>query len=249
MKRPRIIPLLSIIENRLVKTRNFKSPKYIGDPLNAIKIFNDKFVDEISVIDIRASQENKNPNFRLIEDMASECFMPISYGGGINSFAIAKRIFEMGVDKIILNSACYKNIELVKEISSVFGSQSIVVSVDYSRNIFGKINFISRNKKQKVNITSFLNELEKNGMGELMISCINNEGCFNGYDYSLCSILEKIRVPVIINGGLSSINDIKKSFQMGFDAAAGSSFFIYQNNNKNSILINYPNSNQIKTIS
>ncbi len=249
MQRPRVIPILSLIDNKLVKTVKFKSPKYVGDPINAIKIFNDKLVDELSIIDIKRSFNNQEPNYKLIENMTSECFMPISYGGGIKSFSHAKKIFELGVEKVIINSLCFEDMDLIDEISDTYGSQSIVVSVDYFKNIFGKIKLFSKNKIQnRTDINSFFNKLISSSMGELLITCVNNEGSFAGYDYSLSNILKNVNVPVIVNGGLSSLNDMKFAFKNGFDAVAGSSFFIYQNNNPDSILINYPNPSSIKNL-
>ena len=250
MHRPRVIPILSLIENRIVSTQQFKSPIYIGDPINTIKLFNDKHVDEIILLDIRSSSNGNLPNYKLIESISSECFMPLSYGGAIKSLSHAKKIFDLGIEKIILNSICYENINLIKEISTVYGRQSVVVSIDYKKNIFGKFKFISKSlkKKNKINSQNHLKLLKEIGIGELLVTCINNNGSFMGYDYSLLSSLKELDIPIVINGGLSSISDMEEAFQKGYNAVAGTSFFVFQKNNKNSILINYPKSNQIKNL-
>ena len=250
MHRPRVIPIISLIENRIVSTQQFKSPIYIGDPINTIKLFNDKYVDEIILLDIRSSFKGNLPNYKLIESISSECFMPLSYGGAIKSLSQAKEIFDLGIEKIILNSICYENIKLISEISTVYGSQSVVVSLDYKINLFRKIIFNSQSlkKKHKIDLKKHLKTLEGLGMGELLITCINNNGRFSGYDYSLSSFVKELNVPTVINGGLSSLSDMKEAFSYGFNAVAGTSFFVFQKNNTNSILISYPNSNNIKEL-
>ena len=206
MKRIRIIPILSFIDGRLVKTVKFKSPNYLGDPVNAIKIFNDKEVDEIAVVDIRASLENQDPNYELIMDMASECFMPMSYGGGIKTFEQAKRIFDLGVEKLILNSAAVESPSLINQIASVYGAQSVVVSIDYKTKLFGKKvgTILSGSKKVKEDVISLVKSLENEGMGELLLTNIDNEGTFQSYDLEFLKLVsDSTKVPVVANGGLS----------------------------------------------
>ena len=198
MQRPRIIPILSLSENRLVNTIKFKNPRYIGDPINTIRIFNEKLVDEIIILDISASRKNINPNYQLIENMASECFMPISYGGGIKSFEQAKKVFDLGVEKVVLNSCCYLNMKLVEQIASHYGSQSVVVSMDYRKDFWGNILFISHGlrKKHRLNFLEYISELEQYGMGELILTSIENDGCFSGFNKFLFPYVEKI-MPLI----------------------------------------------------
>lgn len=250
MQRARVIPILSLIENRLVNTKNFKSPKYIGDPINTIKIFNEKLVDEIIVLDIRASLNKRNPNYQLIEDMASECFMPLSYGGGINNFNQVKKVFELGVEKIVINSAQYFNLNLIKEIANVYGRQSVVVSIDFKSNFLGKTLFVSNSSsiKHKISLSEHIQKLEEIGMGELILTSIDKDGCFDGYSNEFNSLINEVNVPVTINGGLSSIEDMAKAFKNNYSAVAGTSFFVYQKNNFNSILINYPEPSIVNTL-
>ena len=251
LNRVRVIPVLSLIEGQLVKTVNFKKPIYLGDPINAIKIFNEKEVDELVVLDIRASLYKSEPNYSLIKEMAGECFMPLAYGGNINSINVAHKVFELGVEKIILNSALFNNIHLAKEISLTYGDQSVVASVDVSTSFLGKrkLCYKSGTKKINTNILEYCNKLVKNGVGEIIINNIDNEGTFTGYDIDLISEISKnISVPVIALGGASSIEDLLKVIKKGYaSAVAASSMFVYKNNNPQSILINYPNQIDLKS--
>lgn len=244
MRRLRVIPILGISENKLVKTINYKNPKYIGDPLNAIKIFNDKEVDEISVIDITATAKKKAPNYQLIEDLAGECFMPLSYGGGIQCVDQAKKIFDVGVEKIILNTTCIKNPSFIEELAKQYGVQSIVVSVDIKKNIFGKyvLRYMSGSQKSRLPINTFVNKMESLGAGEILLNSVDNEGTFKGYDLDLCQLVSKnLSIPLVLNGGCNSIQNMKEALLAGTDSIAASSYFIYKNNDPKSILINYPN--------
>jgi imidazole glycerol-phosphate synthase subunit HisF len=251
IQRIRVIPVLSLINGQLVKTINFKKPNYLGDPINAIKIFNEKEVDELVVLDIRASLHKTEPDYDLIKEMAGECFMPLAYGGNIYSINVAHRIFELGVEKIILNSALHNNIKLAKEISLTYGEQSVVASVDVRNSLFGKkkLYFKSGSKKNKLNILEYCNQLEENGVGEIIINNIDNEGTFNGYDIELISeISQNVSIPVIALGGASNVEDFLNVIKEGYaSAVAASSMFVYKNNNPESILINYPNQTDLKS--
>ena len=238
----RVIPVLGFTKGKLVKTIKFKSPNYIGDPINAIKIFNDKEVDEIVVIDIRASKENYSIDFDLIEQFASECFMPLAYGGGIKTFEDAEKIFKLGVEKVILNSILKKNKKLVSQIASSFGNQSVICSLDIKKNIFGKyhVYFNSGTKKSKTPLFELIEELQHLGAGEILITSIDRDGTFLGYDKTLLNLVnEKVKTPLIINSGAGDKNDFSFALENGADAAAASSVFVYKNQNPNSILISY----------
>lgn len=244
-RRIRVIPVLSINEGQLVKTIQFKRPNYLGDPINAIKILNDKEVDEIAVVDIRASQDKTLPNYSLIQEMAGECFMPLAYGGGVSNYEIAKKVFDLGVEKIILNTSLLNNLNVPAEIAATFGEQSVVGSIDIGKSLFRKdvLKFSSGNKSSKENIVSFAKTLVENGVGEIFINCIQNEGTFSGYNISVISeIANAVSVPVVAYGGAAKISDFVKAVsEGGASAVAASSMFVYKNNNTNSILINYPN--------
>jgi cyclase len=246
MKRVRIIPVLTISGNKLVKTTQFKNPNYLGDPLNAIKIFNDKMVDELIILDIDASKQNKEPNYKLIEEMAGEAFMPLGYGGGIKTFEQASKVFSLGVEKIVLNSVLQNNINLISEIASVYGNQSVVISADIRKNLFGKnvLTYFSGQKKSQENIKKLLNSFIKAGAGELIINNIDREGTFKGYDLNLIKEFTDLEVPIVVLGGCSGLDDMKMALKSGANAIAASSVFVYRNCNVDSILINYFNLNR-----
>jgi cyclase len=244
MRRIRVIPVLTIQGRKLVKTVQFKKPNYIGDPINAIKIFNDKEVDEIAIVDISASKDQKEPNYTLIEEMAGECFMPLAYGGGIRTFEQARKIFSLGVEKVILNTALQSDLALIGKIASVYGNQSVVVCIDIKKNLFGKkdLYYQSGSIKSKIPYLQLINEAVAAGAGEVIVHDIDREGTFSGYNYELIAeIAENITVPVIALGGGSSIEDMRQVISRGkASAIAAGSFFIYKNNDVKSILINYP---------
>ncbi len=177
MNRPRIIPTLLIQDGDLVKTKRFAKPKYLGDPLNAIRIFNEKCVDELCILDIIASRDEKEPNFELLEKMASEAFMPLSYGGGIKSFEQVKRLFRIGYEKVVINTSAYNDLNLIKQASEYFGSQSIVCSIDYKKNLFGYNCYIEDGKK-KVNVSpaECAKRYTQAGAGEILLYSIDNDG-------------------------------------------------------------------------
>ena len=231
MLRKRIIPCLLLHNQSLVKTTSFKKPKYIGDALNTVRIFNELEVDELIFLDIAATLNKAEPNYRLLKNIASECFMPLAYGGGIRSLDQAKKIIEIGYEKIIINSAAYRNKNLITQISQELGTQSVIGAIDVKKNIFGKYSSMSYSGKQKENNRpiQWAKELERNGVGEIMITSINKEGTWNGFDIELNKkILEQVNVPIIGHGGAGSLKDINKLFEIGASAAAIGSMVVYQ---------------------
>ena len=243
MRRIRLIPILTIEGQKLVKTVQFKKPQYLGDPINAIKIFNEKEVDEIVVLDITATKEGKQPNFKLVEEMASECFMPLAYGGGIRTMGDIKTLFSFGIEKIIVNSILENKPEIIIEASELFGSQSIVASIDTRKSFFGNYitYFKSGKRKSDENIEVIAGKIEALGAGEILLNNIDRDGTFLGLDYKLINSISKLlKIPLIACGGVNSIKDIEESIKAGASAVAAGSFFAYKNNNTNSILINYP---------
>lgn len=239
----RLIPCLLIHKNGLYKTVKFKKPTYIGDPINAIRIFNDKEVDEIMVLDIDASVKKEKPNFKLIEELASECFMPLCYGGGVKSIDDMKRIYYLGVEKISLSSIVIENPELVTDAVSIFGSQSVIVTMDIKKNIFGKYQVHTYNGKKntKRDPVEYAQYLEKLGVGELVINTIDKDGMMNGYDLQLIQIIKDVtNIPLIALGGAGSLTDIKIMLNTSNISAAGAgSLFVFQGPLKG-VLINYP---------
>lgn len=242
MIKPRIIPILSINNRKLVKTVRYKKPNYLGDPINAIKIFNDKEVDELAVIDIRATIENKEPDYQHLFEMAGEAFMPMAYGGGIKSFDQAKKIFDCGFEKVILNTAFFAQPNLSSQIAATYGNQSVVVSLDVSKSLFGKLTVTTQSgtKKLKLNLQEALNLINQSDAGELLLNDIQNEGTFAGYNLPLIKqVSQQLNIPVIANCGAKDNQSFKDALQNGASACAASSIFVYKNNNPQSILINY----------
>lgn len=245
--RPRVIPTLLIDNENLVKTKQFKKPRYLGDPINAIKIFNEKAVDELCVLDISASKNNSLPNMELLEKMASEAFMPLSYGGGIKSFDQIKEIFKLGYEKVILNSVFHTDPELIRQASEYFGSQSIVVSIDYKKTLFGSKCFImDGTKKMSISPDELAKKAIEYGAGELLIYSIDNDGMRCGYDIDTIKSIASISpIPVIACGGADSLDDIYDVLsQGGASAVAAGSLFVYFGR-REAVLINYPDETEL----
>ena len=187
MLKNRVIPVLLIEDDGLVKTTKFKDPKYLGDPVNTVKIFNTKEVDEIFILDILASKKNYGPNFTLVSEIASEAFMPLCYGGGIRNFNDAERLFSSGVEKISIQTSAFKDLKLIQEISNNYGSQAVVVSIDVKRDLFGRIKIY--NNSYKGNWMNFAKDAVNAGAGEIFINSVNQDGTLNGPDLELITKL------------------------------------------------------------
>ncbi len=243
MSRTRIIPALTISGNRLVKTVKFKNPNYIGDPINAIKIFNEKKVDELFILDIEASKQNKEPNYDLIYKMAGEAFMPIGYGGGIKTLEQAQKIFSIGIEKVVLNTVILENPDVITQIAKIFGNQSVVLSLDFKKNILGKLrpHFNSGKAYLKKEIQTFAEEMISLGVGEIILQDIDKDGTFGGYNLEMINELRSLSVPIVALGGCNSIDNMKAAINNGASAVAAGSLFVYRNYDPQSILINYPN--------
>ena len=241
--RTRVIPVLLLQGLGLVKTIKYKAPRYIGDPINSVRIFNEKEVDEIVFLDISASVERRGPNFELLKNISEEAFMPMAYGGGINSLDEIKNLFRLGFEKVVLNSCCYENSKLISEAADIFGSQSVVVSVDVKRDIFGQPKLFSHSgtKKQRIDLVSHCCEIERRGAGEIMINSIDFDGTKKGYDLKVLKrVSEQISIPVIANSGAGSIDDFKKAVELGgASAVAAGSLFVFVGKH-DAVLINYP---------
>jgi len=239
----RVIPVLLLIGNGVYKTKNFENPQYIGDPINAVKIFNEKEVDELIIIDIKATIESKKINYDLINDIASEAFMPICYGGGINSIEQITKLLKIGIEKVSINNEALDNIDFINTAVKDFGSSTIVGSIDIRKNLFGK-NLVYRNRGSKntgLDPVEFARYLEKNGVGELLITSINQEGTLSGYDINMLKkIIEQVKIPVIANGGAGSLEDMRKALvEAKASAVAAGSLFVYYGKHS-AVLINYP---------
>lgn len=251
MLKKRIIPTLLLNGSGLYKTTKFKNPVYLGDAINVAKIFNEKYVDELLVFDITASNENREPDYELIKSITSSCFMPVGYGGGINSMEIAKKLFSVGVEKICLNTSALKNPDLINELANTFGNQSVVVSLNIQRNWLGKINIVDNQlKKVEVkDIIEFIKHFEHLGAGEIFINDVDNEGTMKGYDLDFIgTIASELNVPLIACGGAGNKDDIKMLLKnTKVSAAAAGSIFVY-NGPRKAVLISYLEPSELKEI-
>lgn len=247
MLRPRIIASLLIQYNGLVKTTKFKEPRYLGDPMNAVRIFNEKEVDELAVFDISATVNGKGPNFKMIENFAEQCTMPLCYGGGITKIEEAQQIFSLGVEKIAISSAAFTNPKLITELSNKVGSQSVVVVLDLKKKLFGGYEVFTHNGTKVIGKSPFelIQNFQALGAGEIVINNIDEDGMMNGYDFSL---IEKVReyttLPITVLGGAGSMEDIGRLIErFGIIGAAAGSKFVYKGKLKG-VLINYPNNEE-----
>jgi cyclase len=236
----RVIPSLLLKDSALVKTVNFKNPKYVGDPINAIRIFNDKEVDELAVIDIVATQK-KSIDYQLLTRISKEAFMPLSYGGGIKTCDDIQKILEMGYEKVILNSKVLDEPGFVREASRLCGSQSLVVCVDATKSKGEYRVFDHRTRRPTPRIvTDWCVELAAEGAGEILLQDVDREGGYQGYDTTLiASVCGKLDIPVIALGGAGKLLDFKEAVESGASAVAAGSMFIFHGPYK-AVLITYP---------
>lgn len=245
--RPRIIPSLLLHKNGLVKTLKYRKPVYVGDPINAIRIFNEKEVDELLIVDIDASKEMREPNYSLLEQYASECFMPLGYGGGIKTVEQARRIFSIGVEKVVIQTAAMDSPELINHLADIFGSQSIVVSVDVKKNIFGKHKLFRAQqlKNMSLNWQDFITNAVKNGAGEILFKSVDLDGTMAGPDLNLIKqCTQLVDVPVVVQGGVGSLSDIQDCLNVGAAGVAAGAFFVFKGPYR-AVLINYPAPNDL----
>ncbi len=249
MLRTRIIPCLLLQGSGLVKTVRFKSPTYVGDPINAVRIFNDKEVDELILLDIDASRKQRPPNFQLISEIASECFMPLAYGGGVSNIEQIGQLFRLGVEKVSLNTAAFSNPKLVREASSRYGNQSITVTIDVKKGLFGKPGayYYGGAKKSGYTPVDAARMMEDQGAGELLVNSIDRDGTFSGYDLeTLAEISSSVEIPVIALGGAARIEHFSEAITQGHaDAVAAGSMFVFHGKHR-AVLISYPSINELE---
>ena len=243
MLRPRIIPSLLLQDNGLVKTVNFKNPKYVGDPINAVRIFNEKAVDELAIFDIDATAKDLEPNYSLIERIANQSRMPLCYGGGVKTVEQAQKIFGLGIEKIALSSAVLQNPDLITQIADRVGGQSVIVVLDVKKKLFGGYEVFTQNGKKATGINpfDFVVKAQELGAGEIVINSIDQDGMMKGYDMNLIDkVREKISLPLTVLGGAGSLEDIEKVIKKHkiIGVAAGS-LFVFKGVYK-AVLINYP---------
>ena len=250
MALPRVIPVLLLRNKGLVKTVKFAEHKYIGDPVNAVKVFNEKDVDELCFLDIDASREGREPPFRYLEQIASECFMPLSYGGAVRSVEQIRKLIQSGIEKIIINTQALENPEFVRSACDTFGSSTIVGAMDVKKNFWGKYHIYVHTKRTMLAVepVEYAGTLQQLGVGEILVNSVDHDGMMNGYDINLVSrISQAIDVPLIACGGCGSIDDIHRVInEGGASAAAAGSFFVFHGKHR-AVLITYPEYHQLST--
>ena len=239
----RVIPVLLLRNRGLCKTVKFKDPRYIGDPINSVRIFNEKEVDELAFIDITATPTGKGPDFDVLEQIAGEAFMPMAYGGGITTFDQVQRILSLGFEKVIFNAATFDHPQLLSDTARVYGAQSVVACLDVRKTLLGGYELCSHSaaKKRPVALQQHLARMQEIGAGELLINSVDRDGSMKGYDLALLKMVtSNSRVPVIACGGAGSIDDLEAATkQGGASAVAAGSMFVYKGIHR-AVLINYP---------
>jgi cyclase len=242
MPATRIIPVLLLNKGGLYKTVKFSKPAYVGDPINAVKIFNEKEADELILLDFTATKEKREIDFAKISQIAGEAFMPMAYGGGIRNIEDARRIFHCGFEKVVLNSALFNSPDLIRSITSVFGSQAVVVSIDVRKDLFGRyrVYSCSGTKNTGKDPIDWAKDVEKQGAGEIMLNSIDRDGTWNGYDEQLIRAASSaVSIPLIASGGAGSTDDFRNAVHAGASAVAAGSLFVFQKKGMG-VLISFP---------
>ena len=247
---PRVIPALTLIEDGLYRTKRFKKPSYVGDPLNAVRIFNEKEVDELIVLDITPAHSWNEERLQLLEEMAAEAFMPMALGGNISTVGHVERAFAMGYDKVVINTASIGNLDLVEKLTGRFGGQSIVISIDVGKKMFGGRTVYSNLGRKSAHIDPVDQALrcEQAGAGEIIIRSIDHDGLMNGFDLELIArVSAAVSVPVVATGGAGSMDDFRLALGAGAHAVSAGSMFVYHGPHR-AVLINYPGPKEIQNV-
>lgn len=250
MFQARVIPCLLLRGNGLVKTKRYKDAVYVGDPVNAVRIFSEKEADEIVILDIDASRLGHEPNYELIAEMAGEAFMPVAYGGGIRTLEQIRRLIRSGVEKVIINSLATESTDLIREAVEVFGSQAIVGGVDVRKKVFGRFAVVAKSATftTHLNLQEHIQSLVRAGVGELLINDVVRDGTMAGYDLDLVQAVAKAPVPVVVCGGAGSIQHLRQAVQEGgASAVAAGSMFIFHGKHR-AVLINYPKASELEMV-
>jgi cyclase len=247
MLRPRIIPTLLLKNDSLVKTSRFDKFTYVGDPANTLKIFNEFEVDELIILDIEASRSGVEPNYGLLAEIAGECFMPLCYGGGIRSIDQASRIFEIGYEKIAINTAALENPVFIQNLSKRFGAQAIVISLDVIKSRLGNYSIYNKNLKSKTTVEDFAKEAEFFGGGEILLTAVDREGTWLGYDLKLLKNISKaVTIPVIAHGGAGNLSDLVDAINIGGASAVALGALVTFQKKGFGVLINYPEADDLE---
>jgi len=251
MIRTRVIPCLQLIDQSLVKTVRFNEYGYIGDPVNTVRIFNELEVDELCFLDIRASIENRGPNLSILKEISNECFMPLSYGGGLKNFETAKKIFSIGFEKVVVNTQGYRNPQFITQLSEHFGSQAIIGSIDIKKALFGGYQVFVNDgqEKTKLDPVEWAVKLESLGAGELLITSMDRDGTWEGFDIEIIKkIANTVNIPVIASGGAGSLQHIGDVVKKGnVSAVAVGSLVVYQKKGMG-VLVNFPDKTQLEMV-
>lgn len=250
MIQARVIPCLLVRGNGLVKTRKFKDAVYVGDPVNAVRIFSDKEADEIVILDIDASREGREPNYELIAEMAGEAFMPVAYGGGVRSLEQIRRLIRSGVEKVVINTLATESADTIRAAVDVFGSQAIVGAVDVRRKLFGGYAVMAKSAtvETKLNLQQHIQSLVQAGVGELLINDVERDGAMTGYDLALVRSVAQAPVPVVVCGGAGTIEHLRQAVhEGGASAVAAGSMFVFHGKHR-AVLINYPKAVELEAI-
>jgi len=238
----RVIPCLLLRNQGLVKTVRFKDPKYVGDPINAIRIFNDKEVDELIFLDITATPEGRRPPFKMIAEIASECFMPVCYGGGVTDINDLRELFAIGIEKVAINSAAVADPGLIRRCADAFGSQSVVVAIDVKKSLFGRYEVYTESGRKSTGLDplAHASRMQELGAGELLLTSIDRDGTMTGYDSALVKkVCCEVDIPVIACGGAGTLRDLGGAVENGASAVAAGSMFVFYGKHR-AVLINYP---------
>lgn len=247
----RVIPTLLLRGGGLVKSSGFRNPKYVGDPINAIRIFNDKEVDELILLDITATKEGKGPAFDTLAEIAGECFMPLAYGGGITTIDQIRRILNTGLEKVVINSAAIANPALIEAGAREFGSQAIVVSIDVRRKTFGRYEVMTHggSKSTGLDPLQWAKRAQDLGAGEIMLTAIDRDGTMRGYDIELLAkVSPQLSVPLIASGGAGEVGDFGRAVREGgADAVAAGAMFVFHGPHR-AVLITYPSRADLRKV-
>jgi len=251
MYRARVIPVLLLKNLGLVKTVKFNKHRYIGDPINAVKIFNDKKADELIFLDINASKENRTISLEFVHKVGDEANMPFAVGGGIKTIQDIRNILENGAEKVVINTTAFENPEFIKDAVDAFGSSTIVVCLDVKKDFLGKyyLAYKQGKKKSKEDVIEFANKMEEYGAGEIVIQSVDRDGTYEGYDFDLIkSISENISIPIVALGGAKDYSDFSKAVNYSFSSAvAAGSLFVYHGPRK-AVLISYPSPEELSNL-
>lgn len=250
MIQARVIPCLLIRGNGLVKTRKFRDAVYVGDPVNAVRIFSDKEADEIVILDIDASREGREPNYELIAEMAGEAFMPVAYGGGVRNLEQIRRLIRSGVEKVVINTLATESTDIIRNAVEVFGSQAIVGAVDVRRKLLGSYTVVvkSATETTRLNLQQHIENLVQAGVGELFINDVDRDGCMTGYDLALVRSVAQAPVPVVVCGGAGTLDHLREAVHDGgASAVAAGSMFVFHGKHR-AVLINYPKALELEKI-